>query len=412
MILSFDNATKSSNISPVTTIHCSPLQNQFMLAQSLQDVSFNLQGPSPSAFTVYAEIESLESGEVDETTATSSSGSSNGTYSSSHAYTLPDESLMHYNDDTTGSTGCWSPIVIRQERQEVLTSSLLMYTQRICSNSSDNGTLSDEYSPSNSNDYYHGNLMICHQSGPPSALTRQTGSLAEQSFSLGGALTCHNNTTHGCGGGGCDALGNGYLQNKDLSDFVLALGVCERESKESREEGEGMEERGRRGQEEVCSITTSLQLLFDENRRECSDKDEDDDDDDSRDSAAAGNVRSSSSSSGCTDLSKYSGDYERDPDYMRALLVNREGANETELLYAQGREESNAVSPLDSGMDGLYYAPSLPDMEEQWMSSSSSSDTYKSLESLTREPSPVYMTPNLWRENNELNSNVFMSVTV
>ena len=389
MILTSSDTTKSSDLSfPVTTIHCSPLQNQFMSNHSLQDVTFNLQGPSHSSFTVYAEIESLESNDVEETTtAATSSGCPNalGTYSSSHAYTLPDDTLYH-SDDYTSSTGCWSPVLIREERQKQSDStqngpsSLLMCTQlQISSNSSDNITLSDEYRTSGSHDYYHGNLIVCHQSGPSSAQTRQTCSLTEQSFSLGGSATCHNNIV--------PAVGEPHIDYAHPSDFVLSVN-------ERVEEGRV----GKPTDSSTESLTTSLQILFSENER------------DGRNSATDdGNIRSSSSSSGCTDLSKYSGDYERDPNYMKALLVRRrveeEVPHQPGLLSTQERQEN-----LDSGMDGLFYSPLLPDdVEEQsWTYSSSSSDTYKSLESLTRNPSPVYMKPIL-RKTQE---NGFMSVTV
>lgn len=390
MILASDT-TKSSDLSfPLTTIHCNPLQNQFMSNQSLQDVTFNLQGPSHSSFTVYAEVESLESNDVEETTtATTVSGFPNasGTYSSSHAYTLPDDTLYH-SDDNTSSTGCWSPVVIREERQKQSDSthngqsSLLMCTQpQISSNSSDDITLSDEDRTSGSEDYYHGNLIVCHQSGPSSAQIRQTCSLTEQSFSLGGSATCHNRIV--------PAVGEPHVHiDYDIpSDFVLPVN--------ERIDGGSTRKPIASSTE---SLTTSLQILFSENER------------DGRDSATDdGNVRSSSSSSGCTDLSKYSGDYERDPNYMRALL--RRGIEEvphqrSDLSPTQERQEN-----LDSGMDGLFYLPLLPDdVEEQSLTySSSSSDTYKSLESLTRNPSPVYMKPFL-RETQEPNG--FMSVTV
>ncbi|XP_019854290.1 PREDICTED: uncharacterized protein LOC100641558 isoform X2 [Amphimedon queenslandica] len=393
MILTSSETTKSSDLSfPLTTIHCSPLQNQLMSNQSLGGVAFNLQGPSHSSFTVYAEVESLKSNDVEETTtATTVSGFPNasGTSSSSHAYTLPNDTLGHSDDNTT-STGCWSPVVIREERQKQSDStqngpsSLLMCTQlQISSNSSDNISLSDEDRTSGSQDYYNGNLIVCHQSGPSSAQIRQTCSLTEQSFSLGGSATCHNRIVPA-------VVGELHVDvdYAHPSDFVLPANERIDEGRARKPTNSSTE-----------SLTTSLQILFSENERDGRDSATDDD-----------NLRSSSSSSGCTDLSKYSGDYERDPNYMRALLVRRGVEEEvphqrSALSPTQERQEN-----LDSGMDGLFYLPSLPDdVEKQSLTySSSSSDTYKSLESLTRNPSPVYMKPFL-RETQE---NGFTSLTV
>ena len=109
------------------------------------------------------------------------------------------------------------------------------------------------------------------------------------------------------------------------------------------------------------------------------------------------NSRASSSSSGCTDISKYSGDYARDPDYMRALR-NQIGPNptfsEVNRLPDEGEKIVRDVR-LDSGMECLYATPVglLIEGEEHLTPPSSISD-YKSLDNLTIDPQPIYMQRN------------------
>ena len=109
------------------------------------------------------------------------------------------------------------------------------------------------------------------------------------------------------------------------------------------------------------------------------------------------NSRSSSSSSGCTDISKYSGDYDRDPAYMRMLLSRVRPhplgqANPNELVNNDATGEIRA----DSGMESLYTTlPLSPDdgSKGDCLPPHSSSSIYKSLNNLTLEPESQYMQP-------------------
>jgi hypothetical protein len=85
---------------------------------------------------------------------------------------------------------------------------------------------------------------------------------------------------------------------------------------------------------------------------------------------------SSSSSSGCTDLSKYSGDYERHPDYMK-MICNRLSAIPPSIV----NERRGGV---DSGLDG-YSDPSCYLRPKEVTASG-----YKSLNSLTKDISGDY----------------------
>lgn len=106
------------------------------------------------------------------------------------------------------------------------------------------------------------------------------------------------------------------------------------------------------------------------------------------------NSRASSSSSGCTDMSKYSGDYARDPDYMRALR-NQIGLNptfsEVNRLPDEGEKIVRDVR-LDSGMECLYATP--VGLGEEHLTPPSSINDYKSLDNLTIDPQPIYMQRN------------------
>ena len=109
------------------------------------------------------------------------------------------------------------------------------------------------------------------------------------------------------------------------------------------------------------------------------------------------NSRASSSSSGCTDISKYSGDYVRDPDYMRALR-NQIGLNptfpEVNRLPDEGEKIVRDVR-LDSGMECLYATPVRLLIEgEEHLTPPTSINDYKSLDNLTIDPQPIYMQRN------------------
>ena len=106
------------------------------------------------------------------------------------------------------------------------------------------------------------------------------------------------------------------------------------------------------------------------------------------------NSRSSSSSSGCTDISKYSGDYDRDPAYMR-LLLSRMGVGLT-TPGTLNDEFSGGEVRADSGMESLYTeaTASLPPAVTNSMgniTSTGSNGQYKSLNNLTLEPDSLYM---------------------
>lgn len=360
-----ETTTKSSNISgpAITTIHCSPLQNQFLSLHSLQDVTFSLQCPTASAFTVYAEVDSPSN--ESEGTRHFPRPDALGTYSS-HAYTLPEDASYDMSH-TNSLTGHWSPLLIQEEQRDRLS------THSLLSGLSDSLSDADQYRDSCSHDYYHGNRIVCQQA-LPSGLPRQTNSLTEQSFSLG---DCHI----------VPAFSTVHKPLNSLFEVTASSGDC----------------------------TSSLQLLFTDPSVPAPAPAD-------FDSRTDNICSSSSSSSGCTDLSKYSGDYERDPDYMRALVTKMIN-DDSQHLVAHGQpslclneeeQEERTLNDrdligLDSGMDGLYSgldsAPSL-DQSQLW----SSSDDYKSLENLTRNPSPVYMKP-IWRQN-DLDSSVFTTITV
>ncbi len=110
------------------------------------------------------------------------------------------------------------------------------------------------------------------------------------------------------------------------------------------------------------------------------------------------NSRSSSSSSGCTDISKYSGDYDRDPAYMRLLLGQVRpllpGNASPEML----NEDYNGQERADSGMASLYREALSPTgglpvstCIGNLYRSTHSSGQYKSLNSLTLEAESMYV---------------------
>ena len=110
------------------------------------------------------------------------------------------------------------------------------------------------------------------------------------------------------------------------------------------------------------------------------------------------NSRSSSSSSGCTDISKYSGDYDRDPAYMRLLLGQVRpllpGNASPEMLS----EDYNGQQRADSGMDSLYREGLSPTggvpvstCIGNLYRSTHSSGHYKSLNNLTLDAESMYV---------------------
>lgn len=105
--------------------------------------------------------------------------------------------------------------------------------------------------------------------------------------------------------------------------------------------------------------------------------------------------RSSSATSGCTDISKYSGDYDRDPAYMRLILSRVRprlpGHTSLEVSNEDLREQEVRA---DSGMESLYTDPTVVTHPSS-MLHTNSSDLYKSLNSLTMDPETLYSVPSL-----------------
>lgn len=375
-----ETTTKSSNISgalgPNTIIHCSPLQNQLISNRlSLQDMSFSLQcgggNGAASSFTVYAEVE-----DINETITTAPPlRAANSTYSS-HCYTLPPNDPTAYDTNTGGEslTGQWSPILIyqrgqkREENEECDRLSLL---------SKSDVTLSD-IDDTFSHSYHHGNPFIVHQQ---QQLPNQLNSLREQSFSFHHVPINSHMKTHSSSNSSSNSSNTSSIDSNH-------------------------------------NQITSLQLLFNDNHTP-------------EDSVIE--IRSSScSSSGCTDLSKYSGDYERDPNYMKALGLSSQTTihhscgvhnipshgHTREELYdntqQQQQQEEDILNEreLDSGMDGMYCCPTV-DYDTRSQNGARGlchCDDYKSLESLTRNPSPIYMKP-VWKQKKH-NDSVFTTIAV
>ena len=110
------------------------------------------------------------------------------------------------------------------------------------------------------------------------------------------------------------------------------------------------------------------------------------------------NSRSSSSTSGCTDVSKYSGDYDRDPAYMRLLLnrarpLLRPLPTSPEFMNGDFSAEVRA----DSGTESLYRepAPLVPLTDKDIAYQHSNNNIYKSLNNLSLEPESIYMQSSL-----------------
>ena len=94
--------------------------------------------------------------------------------------------------------------------------------------------------------------------------------------------------------------------------------------------------------------------------------------------------RSPSSSSGYTDMSKYSGDYERDPLYMAVQRMRASRARDS-------REDGKRDTGVFSEAEGLYSPLS-------WIGNGVVPDTigasgYQSLDTTTKSPTPTYTKP-------------------
>lgn len=431
--------TESSFVSdsgPSTTIiHCAPLQHQLntLKNQSLQDIKFNLgptvsQCPSDSSLTVYAEVGPPSSNPISD----SSSGSPTiiscvpiasatnpsvqlaenieGTYSSS-AYTLPDDAYVntleqdHFSmlPDTNGTgtlsttgTSSWSPLLIRQDTETNTEKLLALNPLNHCSRSTssllsienESSDLAIELPIDNESDtvsqedcYYSNRIVL--QQGPKSDIPRQTHSLAEQSFSLSSPLHYHSNqflATHRT------------LSSSLLSDVIFS---CQPDSSFTQ------------SQPNKFGRQTSDSCLYDESMYPPTPTGHYQPVDFSADpmsDTAPDNSRSSSTSSGCTDLSKYSGNYERDPDYMRGL-VNKIMSSSTNPSFLN--DQNIRETGVDSGLDGGLYSPLTHPLfgfehtqEEERYPWQQLTSGYKSLDNLTRDPTSTYMKP-FWRENGQ-----------
>lgn len=432
--------TESSFISgggPSTTIiHCAPLQHQLntLKNQSLQDIKFNLgptvsQCPSDSSLTVYAEVGPPSNNPISDSSSGSptiisclpiTSGTNpslqlpvniEGTYSSS-AYTLPDDAYMntleqhHFSllPDTNGTgtlsttgTSSWSPLLIRQDKvtntEKLLTLNPLTHCSRSTSSllsvENESGDLAIELpidyesDTVSQEDCYYSNRIVLQQ-GPKSDIPRQTHSLAEQSFSLSSPLHYHSNeflATHRT------------LSSSLLSDVIFS---CQPDSSFTQT------------QPNKFGRQTSDSCLYDESKYPPTPTGHYQPVDFSADPMSdtpPDNSRSSSTSSGCTDLSKYSGDYERDPDYMRGLAnkIMSSSTNPSSFLNDQNTRETGA----DSGLDGGLYSPLIHPLfgfehtrEEERYPWQQLTSGYKSLDNLTRDPVSTYMKP-FWQENGQ-----------
>ena len=368
MILHSSSATtvkQSDSSFPTTTIHCSPLQNQF---RSLQDVNFNLQS---SHFTVYAEIGAnfteeghnlfydsentsisaltISCNQINNGHVAEMSTKNEDETCSNHTYTLPDDANICTLQNLSSSSSSWneeqwSPLLIREKQERRHSEPTLQLIPH--SDSTHSVPLDDsDTTCSHSGDNWHDRVVVFQQY-LPQPISRH--SLTEQSFSFGNGPDHHKSLLP-------LSCSHPPLSDKDenTSDNVSFSFLLHSK----------------------CKIHHVVE-----------------------EHADPVDLCSSSSSSGCTDLSKYSGDYERDPDYMKALA---------DKMLASPDSERTGV---DSGLDGIYspLSPYTNQNEKQllWQSMG-----YKSLDNLTKNPTPIYAVPVCGtQEHNSVDS--FVTITV
>lgn len=343
------------------------------MVRSLQDVSFNLNSPKSTDFALYTEVgsrlidenpnlfydsENTSSSAMtiycDQTSVnvvTESSIHNLDDTCSSHDYTLPDDAKIHTQKSLSSSSSWseeqWSPLLIKERNKGRSAPSLQLvsatYTCSLSSESVDIDIPLDDTDTHSDNCY--DNLIVFQQS-PQNPISGN--SLTRQPFSFGANPDDHNSLLPQS----CAPHTPLSTKSETCTSESIPFSFLLHNSKPN-----------------------TLQTV---------------------DLVSSHDLCSSSTSSGCTDLSKYSGNYERDPDYMKALA--------DKMLQSPNSERTG----VDSGLDGIYSPLSsfMKQTEEQlsWQ--------YKSLDNLTMNPPPIYAKP-VWEEDKKDKSmDSFVTITV